>query len=98
MTFLYWFLLGCVAGLVIWMSQRRTVIKLPEKSVKTAKRVVIGGALLRWALSAVLLVNALFTGIVPGLAAFTGLMLFRWLGIFSLGMLPIRSKQKSKRS
>lgn len=97
MTFLYWFLLGCVAGLVIWMSQRRTVIKLPEKS-KAAKRVVIGGALLRWALSAVLLVNALFTGIVPGLGAFAGLMLFRWLGIFSLRMLPIRSKQKSKRS
>ncbi len=97
MTFLYWFLLGCVAGLVIWISQRSTVVKLPEKS-RAAKGVVIGGALLRWVLSAVLLANALFTGIVPGLATFTGLMIFRWLGIFSLRMMPIRSGQKSKRS
>jgi hypothetical protein len=98
MTFLYWFLLGCIVGLVIWMFQRRVVVNLPAKSVRKAKRMVIGGALLRWVLSAALLANALFKGIVPGLAAFTGLMLFRWLGIFSLRIMPIRAQQKSKRS
>lgn len=98
MTFLSWFLLGGIAGLVIWMSQRRVVVKLPAKSVRRAKRMVIRGALLRWVLSAALLANALFEGIVPGLAAFAGLMLFRWLGIFSLCMMPIHPEQESKRS
>jgi hypothetical protein len=97
MKLLSWFLLGCLIGLVIWLSQRRTVAKLPEKS-KAAKRIVLGGALLRWVLSAALLANALLEGIFPGLAAFAGLFIFRWVGILSLRLMPIKLEQETRRS
>lgn len=97
MKLLSWFLLGALVGVVIWFFQRRTVAKLPEKS-KKAKRIVLGGALLRWVLSAALLANALLEGILPGLAAFAGLFVFRWVGILSLWLMPIKLEQETQRS
>lgn len=95
---LTWLLIGIGVGLVIWFTQRRTVMGLREESFRKAKRLVIGGAVLRWILSALLLTSALLKGVSAGLAAFTGLMVSRWLGIFSLKFLPIHSNKEAQRS
>jgi len=84
-----WFVLGVAAGLVSWTSQRISVARLPLQSPGVAKRQVVAGATLRWLLSGVLLASALLDGVVPGLSAFVGLMLARWMGILSLRFLPL---------
>ncbi len=85
-----WLGIGFIIGLVVFFLQRRDVIRLPAGDVRTSKRKVAVGAVSRWALSAALLISALHGGIFSGLAAFSGLMIARWIGIFSLTVFPLQ--------
>jgi len=65
---------GALSGLILWSSVARLRPDAPRRAVAW----VLGGALLRWAAAAGLLIAALQRGIVPGLLAFAGLWLARW--------------------
>ena len=84
-----WALRGVGVGLVIWLSQRVTVVRLLPDRVPAARRLVAWGAALRWTLSGAVLALALQHGLGSGLSAFGGLMTARWLGILSLKAFPL---------
>jgi hypothetical protein len=66
--------IGVLSGLTLWW----TVARLRPDASSYVVVLVLGGMILRWSLSAGLLVAALQHGIVPGLLAFAGLLLARW--------------------
>ncbi len=84
-----WLLVGLGTGLVIWFSQRSAVKRLTPERAAAGRRSIVLGAVLRWTLSALVLILALEQGIGSGLFAFGGLMTARWLGIFSLQVFPL---------
>lgn len=88
-----WFVFGIAAGLVSWTAQRTSVERLSHHAPNSAKRLVVTGAAIRWLLSAALLASALLEGVTPGLYAFAGLMLARWIGILSLRFLPLSASR-----
>lgn len=92
-----WLPVGLLVGLVIWLTQRKSVMRISPDDIPAAKRRVLIGAVLRWVLSAVMLAAALQEGWLSGLAAFLGLMAARWVGIVSLRIFPIREKQDYQR-
>lgn len=91
-----WLGRGLITGLIIWFLQRRDVLRLPAGDVQNSKKKVAVGAVFRWFLSAALLVLALRVGIFAGLAAFSGLMTARWIGILSLQVFPLQVNHQDK--
>jgi len=92
-----WLLAGLLVGLVIWLTQRKFVMRISPDEIPAARRRVLIGAVLRWVLSAVMLAAALQEGWLSGGAAFLGLMAARWVGIVSLRVFPIQGKQDYQR-
>ncbi len=85
-----WFILGAaLGGLSAWM-QRWTVARLCPSAPRRALAWTLGGATLRWALMASLLIGALQQGLVPGLLVCAGLSSARWglVWRWSVGRLP----------
>lgn len=73
-----WLLAGGAVGAVNGLTRWWTVGRLRPGAPSHALSLVLGGALLRWALVAALLALALQRGIGPALLAFVGLWLSRW--------------------
>jgi len=73
-----WLLTGGALGILNFVTQRWTVARLHPSAPRRAVAWAVGGALLRWALTAGLLFVALRQGAWPALLAFAGLWLARW--------------------
>ena len=86
-----WSLLGAVAGLLSYLSQQRTVMLLHPDSSRKLQQMVIGGALIRWLATAVLLALALNQSLAAGLGAFAGLWMTRWSALILLGFRPLKA-------
>jgi hypothetical protein len=82
MTALFWFPIGLIVGTLSGLTLRRTVGRLRPDTSLAAFPLVALGFLLRLALSAGLLTVALRRGVAPGLLAFVGLWLARWITIY----------------
>jgi len=75
----WWLCAGAMAGAVNALTLRWTVARLQPGLAPRALGQMWGGALLRWVISAVVLLAALQQGVMAGLLAFGGLWLSRWL-------------------
>ena len=85
MSALAWLGIGIVVGAINGLTLLGTAAALdPGAMVRTAA-VVLGGFLLRLGLSGGLLAVALKQGIVPGLLAFAGLTVARWMWVIKNG-------------
>lgn len=73
-----WFVLGAALGRLNAWTQWWTVARLRPDAPRRAVAWILGGAVLRWALSAGLLIAALGHGLVSGLLACAGLGLACW--------------------
>ena len=78
MTFALWLFTGGSIGVLNGLSLRWMVARLRPEVPCRAVAWAMGGVLLRWGLTAILLIIALQEGILPGLLAFAGLWLARW--------------------
>lgn len=90
-----WFLLGCAAAIAGGMSIGWTVGRLNcSDAPSRAIAVVVGGAIVRVAVAALILGVALRQGIMEGLLAFAGLWLGRWgaVAILSRGHANLRTR------
>lgn len=77
-----WLFAGLILGTLSGLALRWTIGRLrPDTSLASAPLVALG-FLLRLALSAGLLTIALQRGVAPGLLAFVGLWLARWITIY----------------
>ena len=79
MRFLQWFFFGAILGLFQFLSQRWTVNHLSPDSRRLGLFWVVAGCSVRLALAVLLLLAAFNAGFIPGLLAFTGMILMRWL-------------------
>ncbi len=75
----WWLCTGVMVGVLNALTLRWTVARLQPGLTARALRQTWGGALLRWVITAVVLLAALRQGAVAGLLAFGGLWLSRWL-------------------
>ena len=78
MTLVWWLFIGGATGVLNGLSLSWTVARLQPDASSDAAVLTMGGAMLRWVLTAGLLIAALQHGIVTGLLAFVGLLLARW--------------------
>jgi len=78
-----WLFAGGAVGVLSGLILRRTVARLQPTAPCHAVAWTLASTLLRWGLAAGLLIAALQRGIVPGLMAFAGLWLARWVTICS---------------
>ena len=78
MTLVSWLFIGGAIGMLNGLSLRWTVARLHPDAPTHAAVLTMGGAMLRWVLTAGLLIAALQHGIKSGLLAFAGLWLVRW--------------------
>jgi hypothetical protein len=77
-----WFVAGLTIGTLNGLTLRWTVGRLQPDTAPASIPLVALGFLLRLALSAGLLIIALQRGIAPGLLAFVGLWLSRWITVY----------------
>jgi hypothetical protein len=94
-----WLLLGIAIALINGLSIRWTVGSLNISGARSrAIAVVVGGAVVRVAVAALVLAVALRQGIVEGLLAFAGLWLGRWgaVAILSRGRSRLRTRIMSR--
>ena len=78
MTLVWWLFIGGATGVLSGLSLWWTVARLHPDASSGAAVLTMGGAMLRWVLTAGLLIAALQHGIKSGLLAFAGLCLARW--------------------
>ncbi len=78
MTLASWLFIGGAIGTLNGLSLWWTVARLRPNASTDAAVLTMGGAILRWVLTAGLLIAALQHSIASGLLAFTGLWLARW--------------------
>jgi hypothetical protein len=78
MTLALWLFIGGAIGTLNGLSLWWTVARLRPNASTDAAVLTMGGAILRWVLTAGLLIAALQHSIASGLLAFTGLWLARW--------------------
>lgn len=78
-----WLSAGLTTGILNGLMLRWTVGRLRSETSLAGVPLVALGFLARLALSAALLVIALQRGIAPGLSAFVGLWLARWITIYT---------------
>jgi hypothetical protein len=77
-----WFATGLAIGTLNGLTLRWTVGRLRPDTPPAGIPLIALGFLLRLALSAGLLIIALQRGIAPGLLAFVGLWLSRWITVY----------------
>jgi hypothetical protein len=82
-----WLCAGGAVGVLNALNLCWTVARVQSATPAPALTWVLGGALLRWGLTAGLLIAALRHGIVPGLVAFIGLWITHWLPVAGCGLL-----------
>jgi hypothetical protein len=78
-----WFIIGIAIGVLNGLTLRWTINRLRPDTALASIPLVTLGFLLRLGLSAGLLVIALQCGIVPGLSAFVGVWLARWITVYT---------------
>jgi hypothetical protein len=78
MTFVLWLLTGSIVGVLHGVTLWWTVARLQPDAPRHAVVWALGGTMLRWGITASLLITALQRGIMLGLLAFAGLFLVRW--------------------
>ena len=78
MTLVSWPFIGGAIGMLNGLSLWWTVARLHPDAPSHAAVLTMGGAMLRWVLTAGLLIAALQHSIASGLLAFAGLCLARW--------------------
>ena len=74
-----WVVAGVGVGIVNGLSRWRTVSRVSATAVSNPVRFALGTMALRLGLVAVLLTVSLRQGILPGLSAFVGLFITRWI-------------------
>jgi len=77
-----WFVAGSLVNVVNYWMQFRTVNSLHPETPQAVVRQIVGGAILRWALIAVLLLAAFRQGVIPGLLTLAGYWLIRLVMIY----------------
>ena len=77
-----WLLAGGAVGTLNGLTVSWAVARLRPTEPGRAVFFTVGGAMLRWSISAGLLIGALQRGIVPALLAFAGLWLARWCTVY----------------
>ena len=77
-----WLSAGLTIGILNGLTLRWTVSRLRPETALVGAPLVALGFLVRLVLSAALLVIALQRGITPGLSAFAGLWLARWITVY----------------
>ena len=79
-----WLLAGLLANSVNYWMQFQTVNNLRPETPQVVVRRIVGGAMLRWMMIAVLMLAAFRQGVIPGLLTLTGywiirlVMIYRW--------------------
>jgi hypothetical protein len=80
-----WGLAGGLVGIINGLSRWKTVSRLSATAVSGSLRLTIGTMVLRLGLVAGLLATGLKQGIIPGLSAFAGLCIARWIVVLWFG-------------
>ena len=79
-----WFVAGSLVNVVNYWMQFQAVNSLHPGTPQVVVRRIVGGAILRWMMTAVLLLAAFNQGVIPGLLTLTGywiirlVMIYRW--------------------
>lgn len=76
-----WLGIGITGGAINGLTLSRTALALDPAAPARTAAVTVGGILFRLGLSGGLLVVALRQGIVPGLLAFAGMLVARWVWV-----------------
>ena len=81
-----WAVAGGLVGLLNGVSRWNTVSRVSEAAVRGSIRFALGTMALRLGLVAGLLTISLRQGILPGLSAFAGLFVTRWVIVLWFGV------------
>ena len=79
-----WFVVGSLVNIVNYRIQFQAVNNLRPETPQVVVRRIVGLAILRWTMIAVLMLAAFQQGIIPGLLTLTGywiirlVMIYRW--------------------
>jgi len=82
-----WFVAGSLVNVVNYWMQFRTVNSLRPETPQVVVRGIVGRAILRWMLIAILLLAAFRQGLIPGLLALAGYWLIRLVMIYRWSLL-----------
>ena len=82
-----WFVAGSLVNVMNYWMQFRTVNSLRLETHQVVVRRIVGGAVLRWMLIAILLLAAFRQGFIPGLLALAGYWLIRLVMIYRWSLL-----------
>ena len=77
-----WFVAGSLVNIVNYWMQFQVVNNLHPGTPKIVVRRIVGGAILRWAMIAVVILAALRQGVIPGLLALAGYWIIRLVVIY----------------
>ena len=79
-----WFVAGSLVNIVNYWMQFQAVNNIRPGTPQVVVRRIVGGAILRWTMIAVLMLAAFRQGVIPGLLTLTGywiirlVMIYRW--------------------
>ncbi len=96
MVLLFWALAGLFLAVVFLLMQRWTVNTIQPDRRKGSKRLVIGGAFLRWCLFSTMMIFALQNGLAAGLSAFFSFMTTRLILLYLVSRLPLPQSKETR--
>ena len=94
MGFLLWLFVGAALAAFFLLMQRWTVKRIQPSQLKQSKRLVIGGAILRWGLFSLISILALQQAIASMFIVFIAFMTTRLILVFSTAQVSLAKPER----